>query len=258
MPRWATEREPSRKSYGPAVGAAAKSFGKPLMPWQQLVADVALEVDADGKPCYRQVIFTTPRQSGKSTLIEAWSLQRAIGWAQMLDQPQTIVYTAQTGADAAKKMLKDFVGDFEPRKHQFGISKITKANGKEAVHWKNRSAFYCLSSAEDAGHGQTIDLAFIDELFADKDDRRMQALIPATVTRRFAQILVCSTAGTPSSIAWNAKVAMGRAAAESGKRSGVAYFEWSAPFDADPADPETWAGCMPALGHTQDLDVVQA
>lgn len=257
-PRFATERDLSRESYGAAVGAAARALGMPLMPWQQLVADVGLEVDADGKPAYRQVIFSTPRQSGKSTLIEAWSVQRAVGWAQMLDAPQRIVYTAQTGADAAKKMVTDYFRDFERHKNQLGIARTTRANGKESVYWKNGSQFYCLSSAEDAGHGQTIDLAFIDELFADSDDRRMQALIPATLTKRFAQILVCSTMGTPKSVAWNAKVAMGRAAAASGKRSGVAYFEWSADPAADPADPVTWASCMPAMGRTQDVDVIRS
>lgn len=35
-----------------------------------------------------------------------------------------------------------------------------------------------------------------------------------------------------------------------GVRTGLAYFEWSAPADADPADEDLWATYMPALGHT--------
>ena len=38
----------------------------------------------------------------------------------------------------------------------------------------------------------------------------------------------------------------------------LAHFEWSAPLDADPADPETWRACMPALGATVSQDAVRA
>jgi hypothetical protein len=44
-----------------------------------------------------------------------------------------------------------------------------------------------------------------------------------------------------------------RGKVERGRRgpgSTVAYFEWSAPTGSDPGDPQTWWGCMPALGHT--------
>lgn len=256
-PRWATERDPTRKTYGPAVGAAAKALGMPLMPWQQLVADVGLEVDSDGKPCYREVIFSTPRQSGKTLMLLAWEIQRAIGWAQMLDAPQRIVYTAQTGMDARTKLLDDQFPILERHKTQLGVSRFTRANGYESVSFKNGSKIAIQASGEDAGHGKTLDLAVVDELFADKDDRRSQAMLPAMLTRPFAQMLVCSTMGTPASIAWNAKTAKGRASVESGKRSGIAYFEWSAEHDADPEDPEVWRAVMPALGHTQPVEAIR-
>jgi hypothetical protein len=44
---------------------------------------------------------------------------------------------------------------------------------------------------------------------------------------------------------------------EAGERSDVAYFEWSAADDDDPDDPETWWGCMPALGYTVTEKVIQ-
>lgn len=256
-PRWATERDPSRKTYGAAVGAAAKALGTPLMPWQQMVADVGLEVDDDGKPVYREVIFSTPRQSGKTLMLLAWEIQRAIGWAQMLDAPQRIVYTAQTGMDARTKLLDDQFPLLERHKNAFGVSRFTRANGYESVSFKNGSKIAIQASGEDAGHGKTLDLAVVDELFADSDDRRSQAMLPAMLTRPFAQMLVCSTMGTPKSIAWNAKVEKGRYAVESGKKSGIAYFEWSSDRNVDPADPDVWRACMPALGQTQPLEAIQ-
>ena len=45
LPRWGTPRRLERASLGPRVAEVAAKLGTPLMPWQQYVADVALEVD---------------------------------------------------------------------------------------------------------------------------------------------------------------------------------------------------------------------
>lgn len=96
----------------------------------------------------------------------------------------------------------------------------------------------------------------IDEAWSDTDDRREQSLLPGMVTKPSAQILVTSTAGTVESSYLRRKVEAGRAAVDAGVTEGIAYFEWSAPDDADPDDVETWWGCMPALGHTITEEVV--
>lgn len=225
------------------------------MPWQRLVAEVGGEVDANGVPAYRQVVLTVPRQNGKTTLILSWELQRAIGWEHL--GPQRIVYGAQTGSDARKKFLTDQVDILELNKGLLGITAISKGMGNESVVFANRSRLSLMANTEAAGHGQVIDLAVKDELFADYDDRRDQALIPAMATRRYAQILAVSTMGTEESVVLNALVDKGRASVEAGKTDGLAYFEWSAPEDDDPDDPDTWWRCMPALGHTIDESVVR-
>jgi hypothetical protein len=63
--------------------------------------------------------------------------------------------------------------------------------------------------------------------------------------------------GTPKSIAWDGKVAAGRAAVEQGKTEGIAYFEWSAAPGVDVLNPELWWSWMPALGHTITPRVIQ-
>ncbi len=234
----------------------AERLGKPLMPWQRLVADVGGEmVETAGGilvPAYREVVFTTPRQSGKTTLILPVEVQRAIGdWGG----PQNIAYTAQTGSDARQKLLNDQAPLLRPHQKVLGIERIYKGSGPfEGVVWHNGSRLFCIASTEDAGHGRTLHLGMRDELMADSDDRRAQALGPAMITVRTAQMWSCSTMGTEESVVWNALVDRGRANAELGKTSGTAYFEWSAPPDSDPDDPETWALCSPALGTTIDVD----
>lgn len=256
-PRWATPRRPERPTLGPAVAAVAVKLGQPLMPWQQLVADVGLELLPDGRPAYRSVAFTVPRQSGKTTLILSWEVQRAVGWAKILGQPQRILYSAQTGKDAREKLLEDQVPLLEPHKRLFGIRRVTRTNGSESVAWTNGSRLGLLASGEDSGHGKTLDLGVKDELFADVDMRRDQAMNPAMATRPHAQSLTASTMGTSESIALNAEVAKGRAAVEEDRGTGRAYFEWSATPEQDPGDPATWWSCMPALGRTILLEVVE-
>lgn len=252
-PRWATRRTPTRRTLGRQVATVAERLSTPLMPWQRQVADVGLELLPDGRPAFREVIVTVPRQSGKTALILSVEVQRAIGWPES----QRIVYSAQTGLDASKKLLEDQVPALERQRKLFGISRISRAKGGESVVWANGSRLVLLAGSEDSGHGKTLDLAIQDELFADVDFRRDQAMIPAMATRSQAQIWVASTMGTGNSRALNAKVASGRAAVEGGKTTGVAYFEWSAEAEDDPANPSTWFKCMPALGRTIGLEAVE-
>lgn len=252
-PRWATPRTVGRESFGPQIGAVAKRLGLPLMPWQQLVADVGGELDPDtGLPAYREVIVTVPRQSGKTTLVLSWEVQRALGW----DGPQRIIYSAQSGNDARKKLIEDQVPILEPRRTKMGIRRILRGMGNEAIEFGNGSRIVLLASTSDSGHGKTVDLGVKDELFADYDDRRDQALVPAMATRPAAQVLTASTMGTDESVPLNRAVERGRAAVDRGKRDGIAYFEWSADPAADPDDPATWWSCMPALGFTISEAVV--
>ena len=256
-PRFATPRRPERETLGPAIGQLAALIGHPLLPWQQLVADVGGELDVDGVPCYRQVTFTVPRQSGKTTLILAWELQRAIGWTAELDIPQRIAYSAQTGKDAREKLLEDQVPLLERHRKTLGVRKVSRTNGSESVLWANGSRIVLLASGAESGHGKTIDLGVMDELFADVDFRREQALDPAMATRTHGQLLAASTMGTPESVAWNAAVDTGRRAVREDRDRGVAYFEWSADPDDEPGDAAVWWRCMPALGRTISLPVVE-
>ena len=217
------------------------------MPWQEQVALVGGEIDPDtGLPAYREVVVTVPRQSGKTTLTLAWEIQRAIGWGS----PQRIAYSAQTGNDARKKLVEDQVPVLKPHKKRLGITRFLSGMGNEAVEFTNGSRIVLLASSEDSGHGKTLNLAVRDELFADHDDRRAQSIIPAQITVADAQLLSISTAGTDASVPLNRLVEIGRAGVDAGKRSGIAYFEWSAPEGADMSDEDLWWSFMPALGHT--------
>jgi len=237
----------------------AEQLGTPFMPWQRMVADVALEVDRDtGRLAYREVDLLVPRQSGKTTMVLSVVLNRALG-----APGQNIVYGAQTQKDGRNKWEDDWLPILDKSRFSRFYRKRL-ANGHEGLVFANGSMQGLLANTEQSGHGGTIDLGFDDESFARKDSRREQAILPAMITRPQPQWWVVSTVGTPSKSPYlYGKAVAGRKLAvlqadDVGRRKGTCYVEFSAPDDADPYDPKTWWDCMPALGYTVVEDAVRA
>lgn len=146
--------------------------------------------------------------------------------------PQRILFTAQTRGDA-RKMWED---DHTPtlQRSPFGpLFTIRRQIGQEAFRWANGSLHGLTAPNETAAHGQTLDLAVIDEAWAVGAEVE-QGLGPAMITRTQPQQWTISTAGTPRSEWFRAKVDAGRAQPDG--RPG-AFFEWSADPDADTEDP---------------------
>jgi hypothetical protein len=206
------------------------------MPWQQYVADVAMELDADGNLYYRRVVVTVPRQSGKTTLILPVFVHRCIaefpgGKLEHGPRKQTVVYTAQTRNDARKKWIKEFIPLLEQSglRNQFH-KRLT--NGSEGLDFLNGSTFDLMATMDKSGHGDTVDLGIIDEAFAQDDDRLEQAVEPAMITRRSPQFWIISTAGPNQ------------------ERSPYLWSE----VDAGPADIDVVASRHPAIGYTITVD----
>lgn len=257
LPRWATPRNPERATLGHVARRVSEEFGTPLMPWQQEVADVALEITPDGKFWYREIGVTVPRQSGKTTLTLSILFTRAL-----YRDRQNLRYTAQTGADARKKLIDDWLPVVENSSFfKRGLFHTRMTNGHEALKFSNGSHLGLLATTKKAGHGGTVDVFFLDEAFAQPDARLEQSQRPAMITRTDpgAQFWVVSTAGTPLDSPYLLqKVEQYRSIVEKNEDSKVAYFEYSADESEDPLDPNTWLRCMPALGHTQSIDTVRA
>jgi hypothetical protein len=150
--------------------------------------------------------------------------------------------------DARSKLVKDQWELIEDSPFN-ALAKLYLANGNEEIVWQNGSRHGLVANTEKSGHGFTLDLGFVDEAFAQVDDRLEQAFSPAMITRPQPQQWVVSTAGTDASVFLARKVLQGRTNVNK-PGSRTAFFEWSADPDADPFDPATWWSCMPALGHT--------
>lgn len=252
-PRWATPATPGRASFAPKVAVTARALGfRGLMPWQRQVIGTGTEIGEDGLPAFREVIIEVPRQQGKSVGVLSLMLARALA------APGTMVtYSAQTRMAGRKRMI-DVWWPRIRRSPLRSCVDVRKGLGAEAFTLANGSMIMLASGTQTSDHGDTLDLAVIDEAWAQRDATIEQALKPAMLTRPAAQLFIVSTAGTDLSTYFRAKVDEGRARCEMGVTGSSAYFGWSAPDDADPGDPETWRACMPALGVTVSEATVAA
>lgn len=225
------------------------------MPWQRQAALVGGELIRDEEtgflvPAYPEVFITVPRQSGKTSETLGWLVDRCFLWEPFDGKPQSCSYTAQSGSEARKKFREDHVPILQGSPFWQPGSVARLSNDDTSAHFPNGASIAVWNNSVGSGHGFTIDLGVLDEVFDDTDDRREQALIPAMATRHDRQKLITSTAGTEDSVVYDRKQEAGRQSVNDGRAEGMAYFEWSADPDEDPEDPATWERCMPALGHT--------
>jgi phage terminase large subunit-like protein len=249
LPRWATPRNYNRRTLGGELAEYGRRLGTPFMDWQRLVADVAMELDDDGRLHYRKIVVTIHRQAGKTTLILPWEIHRCLSWAQR----QRVVYVAQTRAASRDKLVDEQIPMIQDS--PFGqLGKPRQNNGHEAFLFNNRSQIGLMATTKKSGHGFTNDLVVVDEAFAQVDWRVEQSLSPTMIRRPETQWLTISTAGDETSVYLLEQVRRGRHLVEAGADQRVAYFEWSIPIDADMDDREVWFDHMPGLGAGISLE----
>jgi phage terminase large subunit-like protein len=221
-------------------------MGKPFMPWQRYVADVALEIDENGRFAYQLVIVTVPRQSGKTTLFGCVLDQRAL-----VIPNARAWFTMQTQKDAVDWLTNEHWPLLAP----FGPAvQLRRMAGSEHIRWRPSDGLIRPFPPNPAGlHGKTSDIVVTDECWSFDPVRGQQidqAIVPTQATRPNAQVWKLSTAGDANAIWWLGTVEAGRMAAEDGRTDGVAYFDWSCPDDLDPTNEASWPVYHPAYGRT--------
>lgn len=250
MPLFATQRTPSRRTDGGQVAAVADMLGTPLMPWQRLAADIALERLDDGTYAHQVVVISVPRQSGKTTLLRAIAVQK-----MLTHRRREIYYTAQTGKDARARW-QQLVEQLETSPAGAAHWDVKKSAGSPEIKSKRSgSKFAAFAPTPESLHGYTPHDVMVDEAFALKEDEGrllLGAIIPAQSTIRDRQLYIVSTKGTSDSTFLNDWIEAGRRGDQ-----GVALVEYAAGEDVDAYDPEAWWTFHPALGISIEPDVIQ-
>jgi hypothetical protein len=235
------------------VTQVSEILGKPYIPHQRYVVDVALEIDPETNlPAYDVVVIVMPRQCGKTELLLPVMTHRATGFGPM----QRIIYTTQTGSEARKKWEDIHVKRLEASPFDDLFDTRLRLNA-EAMMWRNGSTWSPIApTIKTGGTGDTVNLGVIDEAWSRPDAATELGMRPAMLTQPNRQLWVASMVpgvsrarGTDSAYLRNL-IRRGIAKVRAGVTSGMALFLGGAPEDADPGDPATGWGCMPALGHT--------
>lgn len=251
--RGGTKRNPGRRTDGGRLAAIARMMGTPLIPWQRYVADVACEIDPDtGSFYYDTVVVSTPRQCGKSALVDGSDTYNA-----SLGRRRRIAYAAQTGKDA-EDHFKEYAEAMKASRLVQKVDKFRFSNGNMSVTFGNGSTISPMAMTKIAGHGKQFDKVTIDEAFSltkDAGDTIMDAIVPTMNTRLkrtgiTAQRWITSTEGTAESTYFNALL--------DGLRAGdvperTCWFDFGIPVDADPEDLETIMLYHPAAGYLLSL-----
>jgi hypothetical protein len=231
--RWVTPATPGRSHYGGKMATLAGAMRKPFMPWQSHVGRVASEIDPDtGEWAYQTIVLSVQRQAGKTTLMIPSNLHEC-----MREPDSYCWYTAQTRQAARDNFLRDV----KPlmRSALSKLVKLRKSNGSEGLEIPaNGSEYRVFTAGSDELHGKTNRRATVDEAWAYDalaGIQVTQAIVPSFTTTA-GQLWVVSTAGTAESVWLDEWVKKGRAAVESGQRTGIAHFECAIPPDTDATD----------------------
>jgi len=250
-----------------SAGFSVISFGEhvlgvELLDWQKWLLIHALELRPGGGFRFRTVLALVARQNGKSYLLKVLAL-----WFMYILQVALILGTAQN-LSVSESLWSDAV-DLVQSSPTLAptIEKIQQQNGGKRLVVNSggvRSEYRVASAGRKGGRGLTGDLILLDELREHRSFDAWGAIVPTTLTKTSGQVWCISNAGDGSSVVLAHLRDMGHhICGDPDKRLGdeepvdeeeieatsLGLFEWSAPPESDPADPETWAWANPSLGH---------
>ena len=247
--RGGTRRDGSRPTLGGRLAAVARMMGTPLIPWQRYVADVACEIDpSTGSFRYDTVVVSTPRQCGKSALVDASDTFNA-----SLGPARRIAYAAQTGKDA-ETHFKEYAETMKQSRLVQKVRRFRFSNGNMTAEFTNGSTISPMAMTRIAGHGRQFDKVTIDEAFSltkEAGDMIMDAIVPTMNTRLkrtgiVAQRWITSTEGTADSTYFNGVLDALRAGDVPER---TCWFDFGIPEDADPEDLDVVMRYHPAAGY---------
>lgn len=232
----------------------AEVAGLFLDPWQQDVLRGALGERLDGKWSAFRVGLVLPRQNGKNAILEARELAGVLLFGEKL-----VMHTAhqhRTSINALKSLkdrimgsidLKELVDGYDEFAEDDDVPRgIKTGNNDPGIRFKNGNEIRYATRSKDAGRGFSGDLVVLDEAYSLKA-AEMAALVPTLTSKSIdgnPQLWLTSSAGMVDS---DALANLRESGQEKAKR--LAYFEWSAPDDADNLDREAWYVANPALGY---------
>lgn len=195
---------------------------------------------------YKLIVIEGTRQIGKTELTTAIA-------ATAMSMGLVVLYTAQDRAKARRPWMAA-----ARRLDEAGFGALYKGSGAEHLEGHNGSEFWLVTPDDQGPRGHTADVLIVDEA-AHVGPSFLAAAEPTMATKEQGQTVLLSTAGWEegelgSDIRNAAAEALEQMAWAPDERD-TAILRFAALRSADPADPETWASCIPTLGMPGGVSV---
>ena len=274
LPTYRTARSPERYTDGKRAGRLiARKTGKVTSRWQQYVLDVGLErVDGPGSPfAYSTIDVIVGRRCGKTIALMGVPLFRGMCGPVRLDNggvvPFAAAHTAQNLMKARQRFIKDLVEPLQGSMSQsvwaaghnlrsgMGDTSLTfdpATTGKD-YRARRASIIGVFAPTISAVRGDGLLHLGFDEILVftqRRGEELMAAARPTLATMRgHGQIWRASNVtmmNDRTTWLWGIRE-RGRGNVAADVRRGAAYFEFTIPDDADPADETVWWDHYPAL-----------
>lgn len=241
-----------------AVDLAALA-GLMLDSWQEHVLRGACATDDMGKWAAKNVGLIVPRQNGKGSVLEARELAGLFLFGESIVHTAHLFGTAAEhqrrmeslirGCDYLVELMEGYRGDSRGKMSgiKTGNSEMSFTVAEDKATGRQETRMLFKARSKDSIRGYTFDLLVFDEAYNLPSEVEAAAR-PALSAKTMAgnpQVWYTSSAGFPDSDV----LARVRDRAMSGDPGDLAFYEWSAPDGADPADPAMWAMANPALGR---------
>lgn len=214
-----------------------------------MVLRSAMGERSDGTWAAKQVGLSAPRQNGKSQLIVA----RALAGALLFGETKIVIsaHSQDTARETFNKFLEQ--RDASPALDD-RIEKVMNALNREFIQFKNGAVIQFKARTVSGSRGFSSDCLLLDE--AQILGMPAWVSINSTMSARpNPQIWLLGTPPTPED---NGEVFTSiRSAAIEGRSQTLAWLEWAASPDDDPALPETRAKANPAWWTRINHEIVQ-
>lgn len=230
--------------------------GFPLMEWQEFLLETWMGVNEDGRWSAPTCANETPRQNGKTRVIQARMI------AEPLFYNGSVIYTSQlqktstetfreTAELVSTKALRKFIAP----------KGIKTALGREEIVFKNGNRIKFLARTRTGGNGQHGSLLIFDEAqFLDPDAQSsFKPAISATLAARGSQTIYNGTPPQPGD--YGIIFERLRNDALEGRSPKTAYTEWSAGYGGlqpSTALRDLWERTNPSYGILIQPETVES
>ena len=231
-----------------------KVLGWTLLPYQKWLYIHALEKDLAGTGFrFSTIVLLIARQNGKTLWLKGLGLWRLYidGAKQVLISAQNLEFAETTLSEAVDEVKNNPILNAE-------FQKFSQTNGKYKMVLNGGREWRAAVSTRKGGRSLSVDLAMLDELREHQNWLAWNAIVPTTTARPRSLVVTASNAGDATSVVLRSlrDGCVQRIITSQTADTRTGLFEWSAPDDVDPLDPQYWPMANPAMGHLFDEGVL--